>query len=114
MFTFLDLLIVVFMVLTAVGLLGICLMFLVRNQRVRKISFYLVAAMGLYASTIGVRIAVTGYFMGQLWIGILLGILSIAAFVLERMSKGDEKKFKIARILAAVALLLGIVNAFMM
>ena len=112
MFTFLDLLVVVFMVLTAASLLAMCLMFMVRNQRVKKISFSLVVAMGLYACSVGVRIS-AGYFIGQMTAAVLFGILSLAALVTERISKGDEKKFRIARILAAAALLLGIANAFM-
>lgn len=112
MLTFLDLLVVVFMILATVSLLALCLMFLVHKPIVRKVCFYIVEALGIYVATVGVRI--NGYmFPGQSVIAVLAGIACIAALVLERMSKGDEKKFLIARILSAAALVVGICNAFL-
>lgn len=111
MLTFLDLLVLVFMVLSAVSLLALCLMFLVRKPVVRKVCFYIVVALGIYAATVGARIG-TFMFPTQTAIAVVAGIISIAAFVLERMSKENEKKFLIARILSAVALVVGICNAF--
>ena len=51
--------------------------------------------------------------MGQAVLGMILGAVSVAALVLALTSKGNVKKFKLARILAAVALAVGMVNAFM-
>ncbi len=111
MITFLDLLVVVFMALAAASLLAVCLMFLVRNIKVKKVCFYIVVALGLYACTISFRIF-WPFFPMQLALGIVLGAMSIAALVIERLSKGDKKKFTIARIMAAVSLVVGIINAF--
>ena len=111
MVTFLDAIVLIFMVLTALSLLALCLMFLVRKPMVRKVCFYMVVVLGIYAATVGVRIGQI-YFPVQTTVAILAGIGSIAAFVLERLSKQNEKKFFIARILAAVALVVGICNAF--
>jgi len=112
MLTFLDLLVVVFVILAAVGLLALCLMFLVRKPIVRKVCFYLVVALGVYVATIGVRIG-TFWFPTQTAVAILGGCVSIAAFVIERVCKEDKKLFLIARIMAAVALVIGICNAFL-
>ena len=111
MITFLDLLVIVFMVLASLGLLALCMMFLVRNPRVKKISFYITIALAIYAASIGIRI---GYplFIMQAGMGVLLGVVSIAALVMERKFKNDEKKLMIARVMAAVALVAGIINAF--
>ena len=79
MLNFLDLLVIVFMVLSAGSLLALCLMFLVRNPAV----------------------------------GVLTAAVSIAAIVLVLTGKGDEKKARIARILAAASLVVGIANAFL-
>ena len=109
MLTFLDLLIVVFMVVAAAGLLAVSLMFLVRNKKVRKVCLYLAAALGIYTMTVAVRICWPEYF-GQVVLGVILALAAVAAIVLERLSVKNEKLFLIARILAAVG---GIVNAFM-
>lgn len=111
MLNFLDLLVIVFMVLSAVSLLALVLMFLVRNVRIKKVCFYIVAALGIYAGSIGVRIG-TFLFPVQTAVGVIAGAVSIAAIVLVLSRKGDEKKFKIAQIMASVALVIGIINAF--
>lgn len=112
MFTSLDLLIVVFMGLVAAALLSLLLMFLLKNKIAKKVCFYVVAALGLYVSTIGLRIGLGGWFPEQIGIGIIAALASVGAFVLELCSKGDEKKLRIARIAVAVALVLGMANAF--
>ena len=110
MLNFLDLLVIVFMVLSALSLLVVCLMFLVRKPVIRKVCFYIVVALGVYAATIGVRIG-TFLFPMQTAVAVAAGAASIAALVLERWYKGDDKKFLIARIMATAALIIGIFNA---
>ena len=113
MFTSLDLLVVVGMGLVAATLLSLCLMFLLKNKTAKRVFFYIVAALGLYASTIGIRIGFSGWFPEQIGLGVLTALMSIGAFVLERVCKGDEKKLRIARIVAAAALVLGIANGLL-
>lgn len=111
MLNFLDLLVIVFMALSAVSLLSLCLMFLVRNHRVKKICFFIVAALGVYAASIGIRIG-GSLFPLQTAIGAAAGLASIAAILLVLTRKGNEKRFRIARIIAAAALVIGLINAF--
>ena len=112
MLTFLDLLIVVFMVLAAASLLALCLMFLVRNPKVQKVCLFITAALGSYTAYIGIRIGGL-FFPVQAFIGIAVGLASITAVVLALLARDSRKKFLIARILAAAALVIGIANAFM-
>ena len=113
MFTSLDLLIIVFMALAAVTLLSLCLMFLIRNKTARKVFFYIASALGLYVSWIGFRIGFGGLFPIQIVIGILTALMCVGAFVLERVSKGNNKMFLIARIISAAALVIGFCNAIL-
>lgn len=106
----LDLMIIVFMVLAAVGLLAFCLMFLVKNEKIKKASLFVASALGIYLGYVNFRIFFP-MFMGQFVIGALLGAAGIAAIVLAIISKDEVKKFKLARILAAASLVLGMVNA---
>lgn len=111
MFTSLDLLIIVFMVLTAVTLLSLALMFLIRNKTAKKVCFYVASALGFYISWIGFRIGFGGMFPIQIAVGIVTALMCIGAFVLERISKGNSKMFFSARILSATALVIGLFNA---
>lgn len=111
MITFLDLLIIVVMVLAAAALVSIVLMFLVKNRTVRRVCLYLVAALGLYIGYVGIRINYPG-FMTQVMLAAVLALIGIGAVVLERLGKNDERKFLAARIMASVALIAGMLNAF--
>ena len=84
MLTSLDWLVIVYMVMVAASLLSLCLMFLVRRPRMKQVA-----------------------------IGVAIGAVAIAAIVLERTSKGNAGKFKFARIMAAAALIIGVINTFM-
>ena len=111
MITFLDLLVIVFLELSVTSLLAICLMFLCKKILVKKICFYMVVLLGVFAALINIRMG-NSLFPAQTIIGIGIGILCIASFILQHFSKGHEKKFLIARITSAIALLIGIFNAF--
>jgi len=110
MLNYLDLLVIVSMALVAASLLALCLMFLVKHKRVKQVCLYIVTALGLYAAYVGLQIG-WPYFMGQAVAALILGAVSLGAVVLERLSKGDDKKLLIARLMAAGGLILGIVNA---
>ena len=112
MVTFLDLLVVVVMVLCAVSLVAMALMFMLKNKKVKRICLYLVAALGVYMGYVGFRIMWVNS-LAQTGLAVALALAAIGAVVLERLSKGSEKKFLLARILATVALVAGMFNAFM-
>ncbi len=107
--TMLDLLIIVVMALAAVSLAAMALMFLVRNEKVRRVCLYIVAALGIYLGYVGIRINYPGFYF-QAVLAAVAALASVAAVVLSR---GNGKRFLAARVLAAVALVIGMLNAFM-
>ena len=113
MFTFLDLLVIVFLVLIAATLLSLCLMFMLKNKTAKRICFYIVLVLSLYVSSIGLRIGLGGWFTTQIAFGVLTVLMTVSAFVLERVSKGNEKLLKISRVIAAAALAVGMINAIL-
>ena len=113
MFTSLDLLVIVFMALAAATLLSLCLMFLIRHKTARRVFFYIASALGLYVSWVGFRIGLGGQFPIQIAIGVLTAWMCVAAFVLERVCKGNNKAFLVARLISAAALLIGFFNAIL-
>lgn len=110
MITALDALVLVFMGMSALSLLAICLMFLIRKDLVKKICFYFLALDGMAVSVMN-ALMTPGTFPGELAIGWGLGALSIVALLLQVCGK-DEKRFMIARILVTVSVIAGMFNAF--
>ena len=108
----LDLLVIVFMVVAAVSLLSLCLMFLVRNPRIKKVCLYIVATLGIYTGYVGIRIS-SGFFPVQTAVGVIAAVAAIAAIVLSVIGKNKERNFKIARLVATGSLIVGMANAFM-
>ena len=49
----------------------------------------------------------------QTGLAVVLALAAIGAVVLERLSKGSEKKFLLAQVLASGSLVMGMFNAFM-
>lgn len=112
MFTYLDLLIVVVMALAAASLLALALMFLVKNRTAQRVCFYIVAALGVYIGTVGFRINWPGFTI-QVGLAVVLALACVGAVALERLKKDDERMFRLARIMAAVGLVAGMANAFL-
>lgn len=113
MFTSLDLLVVVFMVLIAATLLSLCLMLLLKNKTAKRVCFYIVSALGLYLSWVGFRIGFGGMFPIQIAIGIATALMCVGAFVLERVKAGNDKAFFVARVMSAATLLIALLNAIL-
>ena len=112
MLTALDFLAMAFVGLSALSLLAVCLMLLVRKPVVCKVCFYIVVIFCIYMAYVGLYIS-SGFFLGQTIVAVIVGLTGIATVVLERLSNNDNKKFLIARILSAIALVIGMFNAFL-
>jgi len=112
MITMLDFLVVAFMALAVAGLVAVLLMFVSKNKRVRSVSLYFAAALGLYAMYVSVRIF-WPYYTGQLAIGIILGLVGAAAIVLARRAGEQGNTRMLARIMATVSCAAGLLNAAM-
>ena len=109
----LDLLIIVAMGIIAASLLGLCLMFLLKGKRGKRTGLYAVSGLGLYVSYIALYIGILGWFPGQIFFGALTALAAIGAIVLDLLGKKSEKYPKIARFLAASALIVGFANALL-
>lgn len=111
----LDALVIVFMALAAFALLSVVLMFLIKHKTVKNVCFYVVCALALYVSTIGLRIGLGGWFTEQIGLGVITALMSVGAVVLSLFAvkhENPEKLFLPARIAAAASLALGLANAF--
>ncbi len=113
MFTSLDFLVVVFMVLIAVTLLTLCLMFIFKNNTARRICFYAATVPGLYLAWVGFRIGFGGGFQLQMATGILTALIIGSIAVFEIFRKNNTKMFLITRISLVCATMAGLFNAIL-
>lgn len=108
----LDLLVIVVMALAAVSLLAVALMFVLKNEKAKRVCLWLVSGLGVYLAYVGCRINWPG-FVPQVVLAVLMGLAAIGAVVLERKCRENPKMQRIAHILSAAALFAGMFNAFM-
>lgn len=111
MTTFLDLLVIIFIVLVTVCLFCICLMFLTRNLKIKKISYYILSILCIYVGYIGIRIG-DGLFLAQTIIGGIICMISIVTSTMILITKDYEQKFKVAQFIISITFIIGILNAF--
>lgn len=110
--TFLDLLVVVSMGLAAASVVVLAVLFLVPNERLRRVSLYAAAGLGVYLGYVGWRINTLGTSGGGM-LAVALALVGLAALVLERLWRQEPARQFIPRIAAAVSVLGGLANAFL-
>ena len=108
----LDLLVIVFMATSAASLLGVCLMFLSKRPAIKNVCLYFLGLQGMLVSWMNAKMTPPIGYEGELILGWGLGAMAIAALLLQVCGK-SEKHRKLARILAAVSVVLGMVNTFL-
>ena len=112
MTTFLDLLVVVAWGLVAAGVLVLAVLFLVKNDRVRRACLYIAAGLGMYLGYVGFRVNAMSDGIGGL-LALVLALVGLGAVVLDRFlsQEASFRKF-IPQLAAAVSVLGGLANAF--
>ena len=109
MFTSLDLLIIVVMILGGLAILALALMFLIKNNKAQKIFFGISLGLAGYLAYVGIRMGITGLTF-QLIFGVLGLLIGIGSIVTAVFSKNNNKLFLVARVMATVALTFGMLN----
>lgn len=112
MFTYLDLLVVVFLAMIAGAVLFLSLMLLLKNPVAKRVFLYLTSFLAIYSAYVGIRINFI-FSNAQIIIGALAALTAVAAMVLDILSVKHEKLGKVARALAAAALVVGLGNAIL-
>lgn len=109
MFTSLDLLIIVVMLLGVLAIISLVMMFLLKNKKAQKGFFYAGIALSSYLAYVGIRMGITGLTL-QLVLGILGLLIVFGSILMLILSKNNNKLFLVARIMATVALTFGMFN----
>ncbi|MBR6700266.1 MAG: hypothetical protein IKL72_00890 [Firmicutes bacterium] len=105
-------LVLTFIVMSVISVIGIILMFLVKNEKVKNGLFYFMTVWGMivaYCNASG---------LPENWTGAIalawgLGAMSVAALLVQLCMKG-EKKFLISRLLVTVSVAAGVLDCFIL
>lgn len=107
----LALLVIVFVVMSVVSLIGVALLFLVKNEKLQKGLFYFLAVWGMLIAWCNVQ-SIPLYMTGELLLAWGLGGLGAAAMLVKICGK-KENSFQIAKMLATVSVVAGMIDCFM-
>lgn len=107
----LDLLIIVFIGMSVVSVLAVLLLFILKSEKLQKGAFYFLAIWGMAIAWLNVQMQ-PPTMVGEQLLAWALGGLSVIALLLQLLGKG-EKRFTIAKILVAVSVVVGMIDAFM-
>lgn len=106
--TFLDLLVIVSGGIITAGLLVLLAMFLLKSEKARRVCLYIAAGLGLYLGYVGYRVNAMSFGAGSM-IALVLALGAVGAVVLDRLVARKD----IPRIVAAVSVVGGMMNAFL-
>lgn len=104
----LEMLVILFMVLSVLSLLGIVLLYVIKDEIKQKWTFYFLVAMGIIIA-INSMMMIPTYMVGALAARGLIGALGVAALILQLTGK-HENSFKIAKIMVTVSVIGGLVG----
>ena len=107
----LALLVITFMVMSLVSVVGIILLYAVKNEKFKKGMFYFLAIWGMIVAYCSV-LSTPEYMLGSVIISWLLGGLSVAALLIQLCTR-NEKRFQIARVLVTISVAAGMIDCFM-
>lgn len=104
-------LLITFVVMSVVSVIGIALLYLVKNETVKKSIFYFLTIWGMVIAWCNV-LGTPELWTGEIVLAWALGALSAIALLIQLCMK-KENKFKIARILVTVSVVAGMIDCFM-
>ena len=102
----LGILLIGFTAISSLTIISIILMFILKSPKAQKIAFYFTAI-----SSVVIAINYAGmtplYMTGDLLIAGLIGLVSIAGILVERLASDEnrEKRFKLAKVMVALSAL---------
>lgn len=107
----LGMLVITFVVMTVISIIGVLLLYLAKNEKVKKVIFYLLTVWGIVVAYCNV-ISDPLYWTGSIVRAWGLGALSVIALLIQLCMK-KESRFKIARILVTISVVAGMIDCFL-
>lgn len=104
-------LVITFFVMSIISIIGVVLLYLSKNEKLKKGLLCLSAAWSIVIAYCGILVS-DGFYFANGGIAVILGALGIAGLLIQLISK-KENKFQIARILVTISVVAGMVNCFL-
>lgn len=107
----LGMLVITFIVMSVVSVIGLTLIYLLKNEKVKKGIFYFLCVWGMIITWCSV-LATPEYMLGSIFITFGIGAMSVVALLLQICVK-KENTFTITRILVTISVIAGMIDCFM-
>ena len=104
-------LVITFMVMSLVSVVGVILLYAVKNEKFKKGMFYFLAIWGMIIAYCSV-LSTPGYMLGSVIISWILGGVSVVALLIQLCTK-IEKRFQVARVLVTISVVAGMIDCFL-
>lgn len=104
-------LVVTFFAMSIISIISLVLLYLLKNEKVKKGLLYFLSVWGVIIAYCGV-LSTPPYMFSEILITLAIGGMAIGALLVQLLSK-KENKFKIARILVTVSVVAGMIDCFM-
>lgn len=102
-------LVITFFVMSIISIAAVGLLYLSKNEKLKNGLLYFLAVWGIVVAYCGVLSS--GYFISDGLTSIAFGVLGIAAILVQKFLK-KENKFQIARILVTISVVAGMIDCF--
>lgn len=103
-------LVITFMVMSLVSVVGVILLYAVKNEKFKKGMFYFLAIWAMIIAYCS-ALSTPEYMLGEVIFSWILGGLSVVALLIQICMK-NEKRFQIARVLVTISVVGGMINCF--
>lgn len=104
-------LVITFFAMSIVSIVAVALLYLSKNDKVKKGLLYFLSVWAVILSYCGV-LSTPEYLMTEILISLAWGVMGIAGLLTQLISK-NENKFQIARVLITIAIIAGMIDCFM-
>ncbi|WP_211745618.1 hypothetical protein [Paenibacillus sp. Marseille-Q4541] len=102
----LGLLVIMFTIIAIISIVSIGLLFTVKNRKINNIIFAVTVIIGIVVSYMNFTALPTNYTTEQI-VAVIFGLLAVIALILKFMNKD-----RVAKILSAASVVLGVVQLF--
>ena len=104
-------LVITFFVMSIISIIGVVLLFLSKNEKLKNGMLYFLGIWGVIIAYCGI-ISTPIYMDGKILITLVGGVLGIVGVLIQLFSK-KENKFQLSRILVSIAVVTGMFNCFL-
>lgn len=105
-------LVIAFAAMSAIALIAMISLFVMKDEKKKKYVVYIMAALGMYIAWANAQSSPLPQFLGEAIIGWVIGLLGVAGLLLQVCGK-SKKQLIFAKVLVIVSVVAGILELFL-